>query len=65
MAYDPTNPTSIFEADNAFEFLKGLSNASAIKLGTGGDPFRPDLGVCMQALDEAEVIRHMALERMD
>jgi len=65
MAYDPRNPISIFDGDNAFEFMKGLSNAASIKLGTGGDPFRPDLGVCMQALDEAEVIRHMALERMD
>jgi hypothetical protein len=60
MAYDPRNPMSIFEGDNAFEFLNGLSNAAAIKLGTGGDPFRPDVGVCMVALEAADQIRERA-----
>ncbi len=52
--YDPKRPESIFEADNLFQFAVGLNNAAALRLGVGGDLSRPDLGLCMKAITEAE-----------
>ncbi len=53
MPFDPTRPESIFEGNNLFDFACGLSNAATLRLGTGGDPFRHDVGVCMKALGDA------------
>ena len=53
MAYDPKSPSSIFDGDNLFQFAIGLNNAYKLKAGLGGDVDRPDLGVCMVALEDA------------
>lgn len=55
MPYDPSNPASIFHGDNLFQFAVGLNNAHAIRLGVGGDVTRPDLGICMEAVAEAQM----------
>jgi hypothetical protein len=52
--YDPKNPASIFEGDNLWQLACGISNAHNIKKGYGGDVTRPDLGISMCLLSDAE-----------
>lgn len=53
--YDPAKPASLFEGDNLIEFFQGLHNAERLRRGIpGGDLSRPDVGVCMKLLSDAD-----------
>jgi hypothetical protein len=66
MAYDPQRPESIFDGDNCFEYMIGLCNAAQLRYGRGGDLNRPDVGVCMVALEDANAeLKHRPVVSMD
>lgn len=53
--YDPSRPASIFEPGALDQYTEGLQNAYKLRHNLpGGDPTRPDVRFCTEALVEAE-----------